>query len=243
MPRFFTVNTVINRVAAEVGLTPVADPYSDPNDAFQQLRHLLDSAGQELIELHDWEMFKFRHTITTKSTDSGTYLLPTNFSRMINQTGWDRTNNKHLAGPLSSQDWEYLEGRDLVSHTLYATFQIQQGQFQLFPRPPPNGLKLTFLYIARDWLQNATDNVRKDVVESGSDIVLFEPILVIKFLKALFLEAKGFDSKAARDEFGYMFAGRTGKDEGAQVLNAGRGSRGYPYVNPWSSLPDTNYGS
>lgn len=242
MARYFAVNQIINRVAAEVGLVPVEDPVSSTDAAFIQLKFLLGGAGQELVELHEWEILKKPYTFTTKSTDSGTYDLPDDFSRMVNQTGWDQSNNVHVAGPLSSQDWEYLAGRDLVSQTIYASFQLRDGKLQLYPQPPPPGVQISFLYLSRNWLKSATSERRSDVIEQGSDLVLFEPILTIKFLKALFLEAKGFDSNAARDEFGTMFNSRTGTDEGASILNAGRGGRRFPYLNAWYNVPDSGYG-
>jgi hypothetical protein len=56
------------------------------------------------------------------------------------------------------------------------------------------------------------------------------------------LEAKGFDASAARLEFENMFDSRTGKDEGASILSAGRNSRGFPYLSPYGNTGDTGYG-
>ena len=68
----------------------------------------------------------------------------------------------------------------------------------------------------------------KDSVGDGADLVLFEPILIRRFLKCKFLEAKGMDVTAARIEFENMLGSRTGKDEGAPILNAANNSRGFP---------------
>jgi hypothetical protein len=47
-------NEILNRVAVEVGLDPVADPYSTEDSAFIQLRFLINSVGVDLSLLHDW---------------------------------------------------------------------------------------------------------------------------------------------------------------------------------------------
>ena len=94
MARQDTANTIINRVAVEVGLTAVTDPVADADPAFKQLTGLLTAAGQELVELHQWQVLRQEYEFTTvAATDTGIYDLPADFSYMIDQSGWDQTNN------------------------------------------------------------------------------------------------------------------------------------------------------
>ena len=136
MSHYATANDLLNRVAPEIGVSPVSNPYASTNRVFTQLRYLLDSTGQELIELYPWQQGVKEHQITTDSADSGNYTLPDDFSYMIDQTGWERANDQPLYGPLSAQDWTYLLGRDLVSTTIYGSFRLKDGKFSLFPQPP-----------------------------------------------------------------------------------------------------------
>jgi len=112
-----TANDIMNRVAAEVGLEPVEDPWGSSQPEFRQMGYLLNIAGEELCQLYQWEFLMREHQVTTQSADTGDYPLPDDFLYMINQTGWERAENVPLFGPLSPQDWQYLLGRDLVSHT------------------------------------------------------------------------------------------------------------------------------
>jgi hypothetical protein len=241
MARVYTATQIINRAALEVGLEPVADPVGSSDANFVQLTGLLSSAGQEMVELWPWEVLVQDFALTTADTDSGVYPLPDDFSFMIDQTGWDRSNNVAVGGPLSAQDWTYLKGRDLVSQTIYASFRLIKGEFNIFPFPPPNGLEISFEYISRNWVREP-NGLRKDEIQLGTDEVLYEPILIIKFLKAKWLEAKGFDSSSARLEFDTLFGSRTGKDTGAEIISAGRNRRGYPYLSPLYNTPDTGFG-
>lgn len=241
MPRFLTANDILNRVVLEVGLEPSNDPYADQNTIFKQLRGLLDAAGQELVELYEWEVLRKPFQIITQANTS-VYALPDDFAYMINQTGWDRTNDLPLGGPLTSQTWTYLQGRDLVNQTIYATFRLNGEQVEIFPDPPPVGVSLNFEYISRNWVrENATD-LPRDRVENGSDYVLYDPILIVKFLKAKHLEAKGFDASSARLEFENMFGARAGRDAGARIMNAGQSNRGFPLIHPYRNTGDTGYG-
>ena len=241
--QFDSATDIINAAAAEVGVSPVTDPYSSSNQVFQQLKNLINSAGRELVRYYRWEMLVREHDISTLDTDSGDYPLPDDFSYMLDQTGWERKENVPLWGPLSAQDWQYLLGRDLVSHTIYASFRIAQGLFRIFPQPPPDGLDIHFEYISRNWVQDAADPTTfTSKTIKGSDIVLYEPILMVKFLKAKYLETKGFDSTAARNDFALEFDAITGQEKGAEILSISGWGRGFPYLEPYRSLPDTGYG-
>jgi hypothetical protein len=242
MARVSTANAIINRVAVEVGLLRDANPFGSSDESFIQLSELLNAAGQELVEMHPWQVLVQPFDVTTQDTDSGTYDLPDDFSYMIDQTGWDRTNNVQIGGPLSAQDWSYLKGRDLVSQSIYASFRLVDNKFDLFPQPPPTGLNVSFEYISRNWVA-PTENTRDDIVTNGNDTVLYEPIMAIKFLKLKFLSAKGFDIGPALAEFELIFNSRTGKDEGAAILNASNTGRTFPYLNGYYNVGDTGFGS
>ena len=240
---FDTANQILNDTAAEIGVSPVSDPFSSSNQVFAQMKHILNSAGRELVRYHTWEQLQREHTITTLNTDSGDYPLPDDFSYMTDQTGWERKENVPLWGPLSAQDWQYLLGRDLVSHTIYASFRIAQGLFRIFPQPPPDGLDIHFEYISRNWVEDGQSaGTFTSRTSTGSDKVLYEPILMVKLLKAKYLEAKGFDSTGARNDFGLEFGAITGQEKGAPILNAAILGREFPYLEPYRNLPDTGYG-
>lgn len=239
-----TVNNILNRVAVEVGLDPVEDPFASQEQHFVQMRFLLQTAGEELSLLHDWEFLRGAHQIVTSDTDSGEYDLPDDFLMMTNQTGWEHNANVPIAGPLSAQEWTYLEGRDLVSHTLYASFRIMDGKFNIYPQPVPNDLDLRFEYKSRNWVQVAGDpTTNKADIGAGGDKPLFDRTLVSRFLKVMWLEAKGFDTAKAQTSVNQVFGFVTGGEKGAPVLNQGRRSLGFPYLDARYNTPDTGYGN
>lgn len=226
-----------------MGLTPVADPYSDQSQHFQQMRYLLQTAGEELTLAHPWEWQVASHQITTQALDVGNYDLPTDFLQMIDQTGWERSENVPLFGPLSAQDWTYLLGRDLVSSTIYASFRLKDGKFSIFPQPPPAGLDINFEYQSKNWVSDGQPTpTLSDTVTSGSEIVLFDRTLITRHLKLKWLESKGFDTTKPQDDFNQVFGSLVGKDKGAEILSMGRNNRGMPYLDNRYNAPDTGYG-
>jgi len=239
-----TANAILNRVAVEVGFDPDSDPYASSEQHFRQMTYLLQTCGEELALAYQWEILNKAYQVTTQDTDSGNYPLPQNFHYMIPQTGWERAENVPLFGPLSAQDWTYLLGRDLVSYTIYASFRIKDGQFSIFPQPPPNGLDINFEYQSQDWVQDGDDpDVQKATVEQGNDVPLYDRTLITRMLKLKWLEAKGFDTTAPQADFNQVFGFLTGKDKaGGEIISAGGRRVGFPYLNGFRNTPDTGYG-
>jgi hypothetical protein len=246
MARFETAAEIINAAASECGLTAVADPYASVDPAFIQLRNILTAAGQEMNGMHEWQKLIKQHDIDTGAVPvaDGHYELPTDFSWMIDQTGWTPENaglGLPLGGPLSAQNWTYLVAGSLGPSTIFVSFRQAQGQLWFLPYPAPANIHITFEYISRNWATNAAGTVPTDKPTASDDIVLYEPILIKKFLKLRYREAKGFDTTAALGQFLVVFDQWTGKDASAPVLNAAR-SRVYPYLG-YRNIPETGYGA
>lgn len=244
MARFATANDVINRAALECGLLPVNDPVSSADESFVQLTGLLTSCGQELVEMHPWQGLRKHYGLTTQAGDTGSYDLPDDFGYMIDQTGWDKSNRLPAIGPLSAQQWSFLDGSDLLDTPMYAMFQLEANELQIYPQPPPVGVEVAFQYISRNWVQqpNTSPPITQDTIQTGQDIVLYEPIMAVKFLTTKFKSAKGFDASVPAMEFERIFLSRTGKDAGAPVLSAARTGGGVPILG-YNNVPWTGYGS
>ena len=243
MAQYKSAGDIINQVALEVGLRRVADPFSDADPAYDQLVGLLNSGGLELLEESEWGVLRREETFTTVAGDSGIYDLPADYAYMIEQTGWERAENVPLFGPLSPQGWAYLIGRDLVSYTIYASFRLTEGKLYLFPQPPAEGLEIAYEYVSDSWVEVASQpgTFANQAVAAG-DMVLFNGYLAERLLKYRFLEARGFDTTAAKDRFDLSLESWKGKDKSAPILTAGQGGWQYPYLESYRNTPDTNFG-
>lgn len=246
--RFISANDVINRAAVECGLNPVNDVFATPDPNFQSFRYLLNSAGQTLVQEFDWNVSMRKHEFVTQVGDSGEYDLPPDFSYMIDQTGWQQGvpgSAWPLLGPASPQAWSYLEASELFSVTIYAWFRIKEGKFNLWPQPPPPDIPISFEYVSRAWVKAGDQvDVYRDTVQIPSDLVLYEPILIVKALKLAWLQAKGFDSQKAEDEYVAALEAWKGKDQASPVLNLTGGTGvGFRFLNGWANVPETGFGS
>lgn len=236
-----TATEILNRAAAEVGKKPVPEPYSSQDPVFVQMQYLLNTAGEELMQAHPWEFLVRSFQFTTVEGQSA-YPLPDDFGYMINQTGWERSQNVPMGGPLSAQEWTYLLGRDLAQNTLYASFRIAQGEINIYPTDTPAGLDVNFEYITINWVTNAAiPDVYQSDVKLGTDKPLYDKTLITRYLKLKYLESAGFDTTKAQDDFSQSFSFLTGFDKGAPIVSAGLGLRQYPYLTA-GNIPDTGFG-
>jgi hypothetical protein len=242
--RFETVEKIVNHVAVECGLTPVSDVFASGDTAFKQLTTLLTTCVQELMELYPWQIITRRFQYTTQVGENGDIDLPADFGYMIDQTGWERSENVPLVGPLSAQIWTYLLGRDLVNSTIYASFRFDQNQFRIFPNDPvPAGLDINFEYISRNLIQVAATNPIEytDTADQGADWVMFPPNLVKRMLRMKYLEVKGFDNSVAAADFERALASWQGRDNAAPKLSS-RHRNNTILLNGWRNVPDTGFG-
>lgn len=239
-----TANELLTTVLAEVGITPPADPWASSDQHVVQMKTLLQLVGEELCWLGDWEHLNRAHQFTTTGSDTGAYDLPSDYLTMIPQTGWERTNNTPLRGPMSPQEWTYLEGRDYVSHTIYATFRLSSGKFNILPQPVPAGLDINFEYRSRAWVEDPDDAANHIAdIGKGGDIVLFDRTLATRYLKLKFQEAKGFDTTKAQDDVNMMFGLVQPADKSSPILSAGRGAGTFPYLDSMRNVRDTGFGN
>ena len=233
-----TANDILNRVGVEVGLDPVNDPFSSSDKSYQQLSYLLNTAGEELSQLHPWEFLRGEATITTDGSD--TYALPSDFLYIINQTIWDQTNDRAVYGPLTPQEWTALAASGDVSSTMYTYFRLVDDQIEFYPTPE-SGVSITYEYIDRNWVLDATTGTSyKDRVAQGGDTPRFNRTLLSRMLKVKFLEAKGFDTSKAQADLNQSFVLLTARNKGAPILSQGR-KRRRGLLNS-GNVPETGYG-
>jgi hypothetical protein len=241
-----TAGSIVSDAAVEVGLSPVADPYSSNDPNIVQMCQLLKSLGRDLILQREWSYLRREHLFTTVQ-GTAYYDLPADFRRMINQTWWNRTNRLPVGGPLSPQEWQYLKAR-LVGVVFNVLFRPDAGRIELYPDVnTPGGYQIAFEYESKFWVSSAaTPTVLGYEAPSTSDqLVWFDPLLLTRGLKLYLLRAKGFDTTNAQQEFISTLESIKATDAPSPILSVTRGAR-LGIVDPLiggQSVPITGFGS
>lgn len=244
MARYWTTLQVTNQVAAELGLTQVTTLTSQSDVQILQLLALLNSAGNELLLYYPWEQFR-REWVLVTEIDKGSYDLPADWNYALDQTQWDRTDHWPLLGPKTAQEWAWLKG-GLLATAPRMRYRIYDNQFHIWPVPQTQSSPSTFTlaqeYITRNWAESTNEQqvpISVDYTTKDTDIILYNPWLVVKLVKMKFYELKGFETNNVQSDFMRVFNALTGKDTGAPILSLASRPMSQ-YLGPWS-VPDGNW--
>lgn len=217
--RYWTVQQIIDQAAIELGLSaPGASVYSSTDANVILLRNLLNTAGNELA-LHEWPALTKEHTITVVNPgDTGEYTLPADFNGIIDDTGWDRSLDYPLGGPLSGGDWQYLQATG--NSSTYVAYRILGDKFKTYPAPPSDGTVLAFEYKSRYWARaTASASPDKAACTVSTDVVYLEPVMFVSLLKLRYREARGFDVTADLVSFERRFDAAQSAQIAASAIN------------------------
>lgn len=222
--RYQTANELINKAAVECGLVAVADPFTSTDPSFLQLTQLLNSCGQEMITAYDWQQLRREEVEVITYGSTGIIALPDDYDRMLDQTSWNRTDLMAAGGPLNPQEWQQIQGSNITLQPQKVTFRLDQDSIKITPTPPAVGTNpyatLAYEYISRAWVLSGV--TYRDYVSAVGDTVLYDPLMMIKFLKMRFLGAKGFDTSDIAAQMDMAFKAATSKNTPGQVLSLSR---------------------
>ncbi len=237
---YWTALRVLNQAAGELGLTQPATVVGLQDVQSIQLLSLLNSAGNELMLYYPWEQFAKQFNIALVAGQEA-YDVPADLAYFRDQTQWDSQNHWPLLGPKSAQEWAWLKN-SFVASLPRMRFRIQGGKFKVFPVPPTGTTQNFYMeYISNQWVSEDISDAAPtaDTITNDSDILWYEPWLLVKFVKLKFYELKGFNTKSVETDFMRVFNSLTGKDTGAEKLNLAPQIQ-TPYVGPWS-IPDGSW--
>lgn len=233
-----TALAIAQQAAMELGIPKPLQLATATDETSIQLLALLNSAGAELVTYWEWQFLIHQQTIVTVNGQAA-YARPADFNRQVNQTIWDKNNQRPVQGPISSQGWQVLEN-SLIATGPFARYRITLNEVELNPVPADDGLEFNYIYVSGFWLEDGLNpGTYSDMIMNDLDQPLFDFWLMVKFLKLKLWEAKGLDTQALRDDFMRAFNNLTGQSQGGAILRL-TPSRGFPYITV-GNVPDGNW--
>lgn len=236
---YWTPLQVVNQVAGELGLSQTASVVAGNSTQTTQLLSLLQSAGNELLLAYPWEQLSgiFQISLVTGQSE---YDLPSDYAYFKDQTQWDAVNHWPLLGPKSAQEWAWLKN-SFVATLPRMRFRVLQDKFQVYPVPGQDVTNAFYMeYVKRNWIAvTGSTTPSKSLTTLDTDVLLYNPWLLVKFVKLKFYDLKGFDTTKVQSDFTRLFDQLTGKDTGAEILSLAP-SYNPPYLGI-QSIPDGSW--
>ena len=188
----------------------------------RQMVALLTLAGTELVQSHQWTTLITTASITL-ATASSSYSLPTDFDRVIDNAGWDHTNNFPLTGSIAPQRHQAWLSSAVVGPTTrkeYRLFLTPGASSTVYVHPAPTAVEvLKIPYVRNTWITTGVTPATEFAADS--DTTVFNPYLLISELKMRFKSAKGLDAADAIYERTLMYDRLLAADIGASMLDMG----------------------
>ncbi len=229
---------IARQAAQELGLPTPAELVTSQEQTSIQMLGLLNAAGNELLNIFEWQFLNKTFLLKTIAGE-GKYAIPSDVSRIINQTMWDYGNRRPAYGPVSSQGWQVLTNA-LISVGPFARYRVVDNSIEILPIPGQSDHVFDFQYISNGWVHNYLDPaLYTNFILNDLDTPMFDFWLLVKLLKVKMWQAKGLDVTAYVSDFTRTLDALTGMDHGAPVLGLANS-----FKTPWLTMynvPDGNW--
>lgn len=228
----------VRTVMENMGMTPPATVVGGNNAIANQMFSLATTAGQRLIDAHDWQVLSRDFTITTQIGVSS-YALPDDLNRFVNDSSWNHTTRLPAVGSLREYEWQMLKARQLAGTTFTMLYRIADDAVEFYDVPSVVQT-IVMPYVSRGWCMRASGDLA-DNLEFEDDIVFYDPQLFQAAIKAAWYKEKGFNTAGVAADYNNALAAAKSKDVPGRTLSLSKKSD-YPYLGV-INMPDTGYGT
>lgn len=243
-----TLLQIITAVVDETGFgdSPTAVVGStDPT--MRQMLALAQRQGYELAQMDSanegWPILRKEYIFSTVVSQEA-YAFPSDYSYIVGQTEWDRTQHWQLVGPATPQEWQLIQS-GLSPIGPRRRFRIMRDATgitsKIFLNPIPSTVNtIVFEYYTNQWCASSV-GVAKSLFSADTDVPLIQDDLFILGIKCRFLRAKGLpydEEYKDYQELKQILMARSGASR--PLYLGGNNSNSILLSN--ANIPDTSYG-
>lgn len=122
---------------------------SDPNAV--TLLRIAQEEGKTLARRAEWQVLQTEYTFTTVAS-TVSYILPSDFDRILKETVFNRTRGRRMVGDLTPQQWQETQA-SLVT-MVNPAFRIRNNVFLVSPTPSATET-IAYEYMSNKWCQSS----------------------------------------------------------------------------------------
>lgn len=241
-----TLLSICQQAANEAGFSAPSTIIGNNDDTAIKLLAAAQTEGRVLargrspdgVGIHNWSDLRKEQTFSTASGTAsydlvGGIVTDDDFLRFVNDTFWDRTNNRRLT-LFTPEKWQWIKG-SLNTNTSIDRAIIQRGK-KLFIDPTPASVDtLAFEYVSDEWCESSGGTGQTAWAEDA-DVPVLDEHLHILGIKWRFLSMKGLPYFEEKEEYEQEVITAMAQDGGAATIGLSR-----PEI-PYGRVPDSGFG-
>ena len=236
---------MLQRCAEVIGVPSPASVISNTDLTVKSLLAIANEEGEELMLYGNWVELERVHTFTTTAS-TAEYDLPDDFSRLVPNTEWDRSDLFPIWGPLSPVEWQAIKSGLIGSGVVHRRYRLSRSATTLLkvihidPTPTTTGDTLAFEYISTHWCKSAGAVGQTEFAADSDEMIIPEKVLKMGII-AKFKASKGFGSVLELNAYEAMKNRQMGQNRPAKALSMS-GNRRHTKLITTANVPDTGYG-
>lgn len=233
-----TLLAMAQAVSDEISFARPTSLFSNPDTTSRQMLALANREGNEQSSDGQWPQLRREYTFpTVASTDN--YAMPSDFSRMIGATQWDRGTKWPMNGPLTAQEWQTIKS-GFGQLGPRSRFRLMQSRFYIDP-VPSSVTTIAYEYEATGWCQAPSGGVYQSAWATDADVFALDEQCFILGMKWRLLRAKGQDYGEEQSDWSSALARAYSRAAGTRTLSMNpRQSPSFLLTD--RNVPDTGYG-
>lgn len=225
------------------------------------LQAIKDGTSKDAFRDYDWMFLQRESSFTTAGVEY--YSMPSDFDRFINNTIWDRTNDRPVLGPVGPTKWQEYEsgltgltglqricrlaGPAIdniadIDRPVLRRVRIYPDDRDSYAGGATDPIEIAYEYISNKVIQASSGGALlaqyKDDWTSDTDVSLIDPDVIESAALYRLLRSLGMSYSDEQEEYNGLVAERGANDSGAETLSMARRTQTFN-VN----IPETGYGS
>lgn len=213
-----TALTIIQQASSRMGLQEPQAVFGSTDPQAIQLRNLANQEVKELVRRCPWEALMTEQTFTTVAQAEQTNAVPSDFCYYLNDTLFDRTENRKLVGPLNSTEWQ-REKAGPVYTSVYHAFRFRGGELLVTPDPTA-GNTVAYEYITKNAVKADDDTLKAEFTADTDTCRIAEELVTLGVIWR-FKKAKGLDYSEEFRTYQMEVDQAAAQDKGSPTLNLG----------------------
>lgn len=208
--------TLTQNACRRLALAVPSAAFASTDTQVQQLVALANEEGEELASRCQWSILDLEATFTTVATPADMVTVAPGFKYLINETMWDRTENR-IIKPITAQEWQEVNSNTYTSP--FTKFRIWQGAIYFYPDLAADH-DIAFEYMSKNWVALDAGGT-SDAWAADADTGLLDERIMTMGLIWRFKQVKGFDWEPDFQKYEARVADAMARDGSKKILNMG----------------------